>query len=238
MWVVVCPDHARSYALKGALRGGPNLGAVAGFDTSSICLTEIRSEVFPGVHFVDLDPDAAPMEDWFVGARQELEGFVPDRAALKRLEWVEMRETCDWRGSVENYSESHHCSLNHPTFACHDRYSSWFLWPMFWFQVCPGNILNTYHWRPVDAGHVVVWRGWYSVDGIENAVMRQLAVQGRETTVAVCIGPVESVQRGLGSRRYVPGPLMVDLACGRELGTFSGAPAPLDGCGARSGGAE
>jgi hypothetical protein len=36
---------------------------------------------------------------------------------------------------------------------------------MFSFQVYPGNLLNTYHWRAVDAGHVVVWRGWYSVGG-------------------------------------------------------------------------
>ena len=39
-------------------------------------------------------------------------------------------------------------------------YSSWFLWPMFSFQVYPGNVLNTYHWRPVDSGRVVVGRGW------------------------------------------------------------------------------
>ena len=38
-------------------------------------------------------------------------------------------------------------------------YSSWSLWPMFLFQVYPGNILNTYHWRVIDGDHVVVWRG-------------------------------------------------------------------------------
>jgi hypothetical protein len=36
---------------------------------------------------------------------------------------------------------------------------------MFSFQVYPGNLLNTYHWRAVDADHVVVWRGWYSIGG-------------------------------------------------------------------------
>jgi hypothetical protein len=40
-----------------------------------------------------------------------------------------------------------------------DKYSSWFLWPMFSFQVYPGNLLNTYHWRAVDADRVTVWRG-------------------------------------------------------------------------------
>jgi len=251
--VVVCPYHAWSYELTGGLRGGPNLGAVEGFDKSKVCLTEVRAELFLGFLFVNLDADAAPMEDWFPGARAELEGFVPNWAALKPLEWVEVREACNWKVSVENYSECYHCSLNHPTFATgvirpetydiqpqghclrhttecndlsamrydinsgfanHDRYSSWYLWPLFSFQVYPGNILNTYHWRPVDAGHVVVWRGWYSAGGTENPVVRKLAVQDRDTTVAEDITLVESVQRGLGSRGYVPGPLVIDPACG------------------------
>ena len=85
---------------------------------------------------------------------------------------------------------------------------------MFSFQVYPGNLLNTYHWRAVDADHAVVWRGWYSVGGEENDIVRQMAVQDRETTVAEDIGLVESVQRGLKSRGYVPGPLVVDPKCG------------------------
>jgi phenylpropionate dioxygenase-like ring-hydroxylating dioxygenase large terminal subunit len=130
--------------------------------------------------------------------------------ASEPLEWVEIPEQCNWKVSVENYSECYHCSLNHPTFASGvikpqtydiqpqghclrhttqsanlDRmsypidlesnphagdYSSWFLWPMFSFQVYPGNILNTYHWRAVDADHVVVWRGWYTIDGVDSDV--------------------------------------------------------------------
>ena len=43
---------------------------------------------------------------------------------------------------------------------------------MFSFQVYPGNILNTYHWRAVDADHVVVWRGWYTIDGADSETVR------------------------------------------------------------------
>ena len=247
--VVVCPYHAWTYELTGALRSGPNINAVEGFDKSSVCLTEVRAEEFLGFVFVNLDNDAAPMDDWFPDARNELEEWVPNWAALKPLEWVEIPENCNWKVSVENYSECYHCSLNHPTFAngvvkpetydiqpqgkclrhtteCqslddmtydiqsgfahHDEYSSWFLWPMFSFQVYPGNVLNTYHWRAIDPDHVVVWRGWYSEDGIEDPKVRRLAVQDRETTVEEDIHLVESVQRGLGSRGYRPGPLVID----------------------------
>lgn len=53
-----------------------------------------------------------------------------------------------------------------------------------------------------------------SWSGAENPVVRQPAVQDRDTTVADDITLVESVRRGLGSRGYVPGPLVIDPACG------------------------
>jgi phenylpropionate dioxygenase-like ring-hydroxylating dioxygenase large terminal subunit len=115
--VVVCPYHAWTYELTGRLRAAPNTQIVAGFDRSSICLTEVRTEVFLGFVFVNLDPDATPMDDWFPGARAELEQFMPHWADLKPLEWVEIPENCNWKVSVENYSECYHCTLNHPTFA-------------------------------------------------------------------------------------------------------------------------
>ncbi|MEM6467733.1 MAG: aromatic ring-hydroxylating dioxygenase subunit alpha [Pseudomonadota bacterium] len=247
--VVVCPYHAWTYELTGELRAGPNIKAVEGFDKSQICLTQVRAEEFLGFVFVNLDPDAAPMEEWFPGARAELEEWLPHWASLRPLEWREIPETCNWKVSVENYSECYHCSLCHPTFAngvikpetydiqpqgkclrhtteCQaldqmtydinsgfahaHEYSSWFLWPMFSFQVYPGNVLNTYHWRPIDPDHVVVWRGWYSVDGAEDDTVRLLAQQDRDTTVAEDILLVESVQKGLRSRGYRPGPLVVD----------------------------
>ena len=81
---------------------------------------------------------------------------------------------------------------------------------MFSAQVYPGNVLNTYHWRATSHDKVTVWRGWYSIGGEENETVRRLAIQDRETTVAEDITLVESVQRGLHSRGYRPGPLVVD----------------------------
>jgi carnitine monooxygenase subunit len=252
--VIVCPYHAWSYELEGGLRAAPNTKSVPGFDRGDICLNEVRTELFHGFIFVNLDKDAKPMDDWFPNARAQLLEFVPHIEDLMPLEWVEVPEDCNWKVSIENYSECYHCPTNHPTFAkgvinpktydiqpqghclrhtteCQGLedmtypvdleanahagdYSSWFLWPMFSFQVYPGNILNTYHWRAQGPDKVVVWRGWYSLNGEEDAIARQLAVQDRETTVEEDIHLVESVQRGLGSRGYTPGPLVVDPACG------------------------
>ena len=252
--VITCPYHAWTYELTGELRSGPNVKSVPGFDRSEICLNQVRIENFNGFLFANLDPNAKSMDEWFPNVREQLADYVPHIFDLEPIEWVEIPETCNWKVSVENYSECYHCSLNHPTFSTgvikpqtydiqpqgyclrHTTesanlermsypidltsnehagdYSSWFLWPMFSFQVYPGNILNTYHWRAIDADHVVVWRGWYTIGGVDSEVVRRLAIQDRATTVEEDIHLVESVQRGLKSRGYRPGPLVLDPKCG------------------------
>ncbi len=253
--VVVCPYHAWTYELSGELRSGPNVKSVPGFDRAKICLSQVRTEDFHGFIFVNLDNEAAPMDDWYPGVRAELGEYVPHIDTLEPLEWVEIPESCNWKVSVENYNECYHCSLNHPTFLtgvikpetydiqptatgyvlrhtteCQsmeqmtypldlsvphaDEYRSFFLWPMFSFQVYPGNVLNTYHWRASDVDHCTVWRGWYTQGGADDEVIRRLAVQDRATTVEEDIHLVESVYKGLHSRGYRPGPLVLDPACG------------------------
>ena len=215
----------------------------------------MRTEIFHGFVFVNLDDDALPMDAWYPGVRDELAAYVPEIGTLEPLQWLEVPERCNWKVSVENYSECYHCTLNHSTFAtgvvrpesydiqpsergyvlrhaseCQDpermsypvdlsvphagAYRSFFLWPAFSFQVYPGNLLNTYHWRADDVDACTVWRGWYTPGGAESETVRRLARQDRETTVAEDLRLVESVAQGLKSRGYRPGPLVLDAAGG------------------------
>ena len=114
---LTCPYHAWTYELDGRLRSAPNSKVVPGFRKEEICLTGVRTEVFCGFVFVNLDPDAKPMAEWFPGVEQELREFVPQIDQLRPLEWVEIPEKCNWKVSVENYSECYHCTINHRTFA-------------------------------------------------------------------------------------------------------------------------
>lgn len=75
---VTCPYHAWTYDLTGQLRAGPNIKSVPDFDPSCIRLTQVRSEAFLSFLFVKLDPEAAPMDEWFSNARKELEKWVPN----------------------------------------------------------------------------------------------------------------------------------------------------------------
>jgi phenylpropionate dioxygenase-like ring-hydroxylating dioxygenase large terminal subunit len=247
---ITCPYHAWSYGLDGRLMKAPNSEKVKGFDASAICLAEARVEVFCGFVFVNLDPRAEPMAAWYPGVEAQLREFVPHIERLQPILTVAVEEDCNWKVSVENYSECYHCRVAHPSFtkgvvdpntynvlpqgrclrhttrgAAAEKmaytvdaesnphamdYSSWFLWPGISFQVYPGNILNTYFWRPRSAEKVTACRGWYCHDGVEDANILKLAEQDRNTTVAEDIELVNSVQRGLKSKGYTPGPLILD----------------------------
>lgn len=247
---IVCPYHSWTYHTDGRLMAAPNSDKVPGFDKTKICLTAVKLEVFCGFIFINLDPEAKPMSDWYPGVYEELREFVPRIDDLVPYRTNRVAEACNWKVTVENYSECYHCSINHPTFAngvvdpkTYDirpqghclrhttvsanlermsyavdadanpratEYSSWFLWPSFSFQVYPGNVLNTYFFKPVDHRNTEVYRGWYTVDGQDSDIIDALAQQDLETTVAEDIRLVESVQRGLSSKGYKAGPLIID----------------------------
>ena len=73
--VFVCPYHAWTYELDGALRSGPNINVVPGFDKSKICLTQVKTEVFLGFVFVNLANDAPSMDTMYPQVREQLAEF-------------------------------------------------------------------------------------------------------------------------------------------------------------------
>ncbi len=90
------------------------------------------------------------------------------------------------------------------------EYSSFFLWPLFSAQVYPGPVLNTFVWRPESVGRTPFYREWFSLEGVESDVVRTVAEEDANTTVAEDLALVASVQKGMASRGYRPGPLILD----------------------------
>ena len=115
--VLTCPYHAWTYERDGRLRAAPGAGRTPGFDPSGICLAPVRNEIAGGFVFVNLDPDAEPMEHWYPGVSDALAEYLPDPERLRPVCTREVVERCNWKVSVENYSECYHCRLNHPTFS-------------------------------------------------------------------------------------------------------------------------
>ncbi|NNF65447.1 MAG: aromatic ring-hydroxylating dioxygenase subunit alpha [Acidimicrobiia bacterium] len=94
------------------------------------------------------------------------------------------------------------------------EYASFYLWPLFSFQVYPGPVLNTFCWRPDRVDRTPFTRGWFTPNGANSEVVRTVAAEDAATTVAEDLDLVRSVQRGLASRGYRPGPLIIDPEMG------------------------
>ncbi len=246
--LVTCPYHAWTYDLDGALRRAPGSEHSPGFDASAVCLTGVRTEVFLGFVFVNLDDEAPGMDESYPGVRADLKEFLPTIERLRPIHRIDFTAESNWKVAVENYNECYHCRVVHSSFATgvvkpdtynvvpngssfrhvaesaeesnydYDKsssphageYSSFYLWPTFSFQIYPGALLNTFCWRPESVDRTPFFREWFSVDGAEDPMVKEVAVQDAETTVAEDLRLVASVQRGLKSKGYRPGPLVIN----------------------------
>jgi choline monooxygenase len=96
-----CPYHGWTYNLEGELRGMTEFEGVRDFDRAKNGLVPIRVESWEKFVFVNLDPQAAPLEE-FLGALTERVrplGF----ADLKFVERRSYTQDCNWKVYVDNY---------------------------------------------------------------------------------------------------------------------------------------
>jgi phenylpropionate dioxygenase-like ring-hydroxylating dioxygenase large terminal subunit len=124
--------------------------------------------------------------------------------------------------SIEPYGDIqvlHHTSEpSHSVDAWYDTsgadYGSFFLWPASSIQFYPGGIVNSFTWRPLAVDDVRVYRTFYSNDGTVDATLQKVIDNDRDTTFQEDLNIVKEVQRGINSRCYRPGPLVLNPAGG------------------------
>jgi choline monooxygenase len=96
-----CPYHGWTYTLEGELRGITEFEGVRDFDRSKNGLAPVSVAVWEQFVFVNLDPKAAPLEDFL--------GELVARArplGLSSLKFFERRSytlNCNWKVYVDNY---------------------------------------------------------------------------------------------------------------------------------------
>ena len=120
--------------------------------------------------------------------------------------------------SIEPYGDIkvlHHSSEpSHSDEAWYDvsgaDYGSFFLWPATSIQFYPGGVVNSFAWRPLAIDDVRVFRSFYSNDGEVDETLRKVIDYDRDTTFQEDLDIVKQVQRGLNSRGYKPGPLVLN----------------------------
>ena len=96
-----CPYHGWTYSLEGELRGMTEFEGVRDFNREQNGLVPVRVETWENFVFVNLDPNATPVQD-FLGA---LVGLARPLGFAK-LKFVERRSytlDCNWKVYVDNF---------------------------------------------------------------------------------------------------------------------------------------
>jgi len=108
---VVCPYHAWTYDLNGALIGAPHMERSDGFDKKAVCLPEIRTEIWNGWIFLTLNPDAKPVAEMLgplldVVSRYNMQDYIP--MVNEDHVWQ-----TNWKLLTENFMEGYHLPIAH-----------------------------------------------------------------------------------------------------------------------------
>ena len=107
----ICPYHAWSYALDGALVTCPDMEQAIDFDRSDSGLVPIRMESWAGFVFITFNDDADSLLAHL--------GDLPNRMVSHRLDqmrctWrVAIMNECNWKLILENAMESYHTGILH-----------------------------------------------------------------------------------------------------------------------------
>ncbi len=100
--ILHCPYHGWNYGLDGSLKGMPEFDGVKNFERQQNGLVPVKAETWEKFVFVNLDPQAAPLND-FLG------GLVKRVAPLgvSKLHYFDSRTYdihCNWKVFVETIS--------------------------------------------------------------------------------------------------------------------------------------
>lgn len=113
---IVCPYHAWSYDLTGALIGARKADRMETFDKSEICLDSIRVEEFCGFVYVNLDPAARPLGEQAPDLAAEIMHWAPDVADLTHAKRLHYDVKTNWKNVIDNFLECYHCHVAHKEF--------------------------------------------------------------------------------------------------------------------------
>jgi nitrite reductase/ring-hydroxylating ferredoxin subunit len=108
---IVCPYHAWTYNLDGALRGAPAMARNEGFCKEDVALPAVRVEEWQGWILVTLDPHAPPPAA-VLGEVEALVGYL-DMASYRETFREEFRWATNWKVLAENFMESYHLPVCH-----------------------------------------------------------------------------------------------------------------------------
>lgn len=103
---LLCPYHSWTFDLDGRLRACPEMQRAECFQRDEWGLREIRSELWNGFVFVNLDGKAPPFAGGLEEMSESIAAWKP--AQMKVVLQREWECAFDWKVLVENFMESYH----------------------------------------------------------------------------------------------------------------------------------
>jgi phenylpropionate dioxygenase-like ring-hydroxylating dioxygenase large terminal subunit len=132
-----CPYHSWRYGTDGDLIYAPHQeGFQGGLPAESICLPKVRCEAALGFYWINLDPDAEPLDDFLKGMIPIMAHYEFENLTLVQDQTVSIN--CNWKAVLDNFSELYHVHYLHPQ---HRR-----------FVDCTESLSECY-----EGGHTRVW---------------------------------------------------------------------------------
>jgi len=113
---IVCPYHAWTYDLTGALKAARRADRMPTFDKSEVCLDQVQVEEFGGFVYVNLDPTAAPLAEQAPDLAEDIARWAPDVARLTHAKRLTYDVRTNWKNVIDNFLECYHCHVAHKEF--------------------------------------------------------------------------------------------------------------------------
>jgi choline monooxygenase len=99
--ILHCPYHGWNYGLDGSLKGMPEFDGVKNFERQENGLIPVKAEVWEKFVFVNLDPEAVPLADFFARLVNRVSPLE-----VSKLHYFDTRVYdlhCNWKVYVDNF---------------------------------------------------------------------------------------------------------------------------------------
>ncbi|WP_416825246.1 aromatic ring-hydroxylating oxygenase subunit alpha [Ectobacillus polymachus] len=227
--VFQCIYHGWTFHLDGTVNKTPNFKENELQDHK--CMTSIRLEVYQGMIFVNLDPDAPDLQTMYRTFLDQIDEytFLP---SLKLVRENRRVIHANWKSVIDNYLECDHCRIAHPAFTKtfdlenysiipYDNFSYqctvgsngeeesgarfYWIWPNTMISIYPGSEnISTTQIIPVDEkSTLAIYRYYFVNENLtkEDEALIKFVDQVREEDFEI----VELLQSGLHSQAFGKG---------------------------------
>lgn len=118
---IVCPYHQWTFSLDGSLRSLRARGSSEAPPKDAVCLTSVRVDRLLDFVFVNLDPGAEPIAEFWPGVEEHVLQVCPDVTSYTLSTSATVIHQVDlaanWKVQIDNYLECQHCRHGHLSFA-------------------------------------------------------------------------------------------------------------------------